>query len=68
MSEMKELLAGIVVSSEDLRQLAARGAQAVKDYLVSRDLPSARLFLCAAKAVPPGPKWTPHAELNLAMP
>ena len=64
----KLLLSGIAVSAEDLRQLAVRRGQAVKDYLVSRDLPPARLFLGAAKAVPPDAKWTPHAELNLAMP
>ena len=64
----KLLLAGIAVSTEDLRQLAVQRAQAVKDYLVSRDLPPARLFLGAARSVPPGAKWTPHAELNLAMP
>ena len=64
----KLLLSSIAVSGEDLRQLAVRRGQAVKDYLVSRDLPPARLFLGAAKAVPPDAKWTPHAELNLAMP
>ncbi|WP_332258586.1 DUF748 domain-containing protein [Polaromonas glacialis] len=64
----KLLLSGIAVSAEDLRQLAVKRGQAVKDYLVSRDLPPARLFLGAAKAVPPDAKWTPHAELNLAMP
>ena len=64
----KLLLSSIPVSSEDLRQLAARRAQAVKDYLVSRDFPPARLFLGAARAMPPDAKWTPHAELNLAMP
>ena len=64
----KLLLANTAVSAEDLRQLANQRAQAVKDYLVSRDLPPARLFLGAAKAVPPDAKWTPHAELNLAMP
>ena len=64
----KLLLSGIGVGSDDLRQLASRRAQEVKDYLVSRDLPPARLSLAAAKTVPPGSKWTPHAELNLAMP
>ncbi|MEO8015393.1 MAG: DUF748 domain-containing protein, partial [Polaromonas sp.] len=64
----KLLLSGIPVSGEDLRQLAFKRGQAVKDYLVSRDLPPARLFLGAARSVPPDAKWTPHAELNLAMP
>ncbi|WP_426148407.1 DUF748 domain-containing protein [Polaromonas sp. DSR2-3-2] len=64
----KLLLSSISVSAEDLRQLAVKRGQAVKDYLVSRDLPPARLFLGAARTVPPDAKWTPHAELNLAMP
>ena len=64
----KLLLSGMAVSGEDLRQLAVKRGQAVKDYLVSRDVPPARLFLGAARSVPPDPKWTPHAELNLAMP
>jgi uncharacterized protein involved in outer membrane biogenesis len=38
------------------------------DYLAGRDLAPARLFLGAAKTVPPDAKWTPRAELNLAMP
>ena len=64
----KLLLSGMAVSGEDLRQLAVKRGQAVKDYLVSRDVPPARLFLGAALSVPPDAKWTPHAELNLAMP
>lgn len=67
--EMEKLLLSVIpVSGEDLRQLAARRGQAVKDYLVSRDLAPSRLFLGAARTVPPDAKWTPHAELNLAMP
>ena len=34
----KLLLSSLAVSAEDLRQLAARRGQAVKDCLVSRDL------------------------------
>jgi len=64
----KLLLSSMTVSAEDLRQLAFRRAQAIKDYLVSRDLSPARLFLGAPRAVPPDAKWTPHAELNLALP
>ena len=51
-----------------MRQLAVKRGLAVKDYLVSRDLPPERLFLGAVKAAPLDAKWTPHAELNLAMP
>ncbi len=64
----KLLLSGIAVSGEALHALAVRRGVAVKDYLISRDLPPARLFLGAVKAVPPQAKWTPRAELNLAMP
>ncbi|CAN5275479.1 DUF748 domain-containing protein [soil metagenome] len=64
----KLLLAGIPASPEALHELAQRRGAAVKDYLVSRGLPPARLFLGAATAAPPDAKWTPHAELNLAMP
>ena len=64
----KLLLAGIPAGGEELRQLTVGRALAVKDYLVSRDLPHDRLFLGAVKAAPPDGKWSPHAELNLAMP
>ncbi|MDB5885817.1 MAG: hypothetical protein JWR74_1988, partial [Polaromonas sp.] len=62
------LLAGIAVTPQALQELAARRGLTVRDYLVSRDLPASRLFLGAAKLVPAGEKWVPHAELNLAMP
>jgi hypothetical protein len=39
---------------------------AVRDYLASLKLPLERLFLGAAKAVPPEAKWHPRAELSLA--
>ncbi len=64
----KLLLASIKVSDDALRELAVQRGVAVRDYLVSRDLPSGRLFLGAVKAVPNEAKWTPRAELNLAMP
>ncbi|MFZ2386403.1 MAG: DUF748 domain-containing protein [Polaromonas sp.] len=64
----KLLLASINVSDDAMRELAVHRGMAVKDYLASRDLPPDRLFLGAAKAVPPESKWTPRAELNLAMP
>jgi hypothetical protein len=64
----KLLLADIKVNDDAMRELAVQRGVAVKDYLASRDLPPERLFLGAAKAVPPEAKWTPRAELNLAMP
>ena len=64
----KLLLADIAVSEEAMRELAVQRGVAVKDYLISVNLPPERLFLGAAKAVPPEAKWTPRAELNLAMP
>ncbi len=64
----KLLLADITVSEDAMRELAVRRGVAVKDYLASRDLAPARLFLGASKTLPPDPPWTPRAELNLAMP
>ena len=61
-------LADIKVGDEAMRELALQRAVGVKDYLAAKDLPLERLFLGAAKTVPPEAKWTPHAELNLAMP
>ncbi len=67
--EMEKLLmASITVNDDAMRELAVQRGVAVKDYLAGRELPPARLFLGAAKAVPPEAKWTPRAELNLAMP
>lgn len=62
------LLADIAVTEDAMRELALRRSVAVKDYLASRNLAPARLFLGAAKTAPPDAKWTPRAELNLAMP
>ena len=68
-AEMENLLlADIKVSDDAIRELAVRRGVAVKDYLASTGLPTDRLFLGAAKAVPPEAKWRPRAELNLAMP
>jgi hypothetical protein len=64
----KLLLADLKVSDDAMHALAVQRGMAVKDYLASRDLPPDRLFLGAVKAVPPEAKWTPRAELNLAMP
>ncbi|CAN5434391.1 hypothetical protein BH11PSE7_BH11PSE7_21620 [soil metagenome] len=66
-SEMEALLlANVMVTEEMMRDLAVQRGVAVRDYLASRQLPPERLFLGAAKAVPPEAKWTPRAELNLA--
>ncbi|MGC1172919.1 DUF748 domain-containing protein [Polaromonas sp.] len=67
--EMEKLLmAGIVADDNTLRELALQRAVAVKDYLAASGLPSARLLLGAPKNAPADAKWTPRAELNLAMP
>ena len=62
------LLANIQVDEQAVRVLAVQRGVAVRDYLATRDLPSQRLFLGAAKAVAPEAKWSPRAELNLASP
>ncbi len=67
--EMEKLLmAGIPANEDAMRELALQRGVAVKDYLASRGLPMERLFLGATRAAPADPKWTPSAELNLAMP
>lgn len=68
-SEMEKLpLAGIPAGGEALRQLPVKRKLAVKDDMVSHNLPPDPLFLGAVKAAPPDGKWPPHAELNLAKP
>ncbi len=62
------LLASISVNEQTARELALQRGVVVRDYLASRELPSQRLFLGAAKAVVPEAKWSPRAELNLATP
>lgn len=62
------LLAEFKVSDDAIRELAVQRGAAVKDYRAAQNLPPDRLSLGAAKAVPPEAKWTPRAELNLAMP
>lgn len=64
----KLLLAGIKADDNAMHELAVQRGVAVRDYLASRDLPTERLFLGAVKTGPPEAKWTPRAELNLAMP
>ena len=68
-AEMEALLTGSITVTEDgMRELALARGVAVKDYLASRELPVQRLFLGAAKAGATQDKWTPRAELELAMP
>jgi len=62
------LLASLPATEQHMRELALARAVAVRDYLVSRELPADRLFLGAAKAEAVDAKWVPHAELMLAMP
>lgn len=64
----KLLLADVKVNVDAMHELAVQRGMAVKDYLAARGLSPERLFLGAAKAVPPEAKWTPRAELNLATP
>jgi hypothetical protein len=64
----KLLLADIPVSEDTMRALAQQRGVAVKDYLAAKRLPPEQLALGAAKVLPPDAKWTPRAELNLAMP
>ena len=64
----KLLLADIPVSEDVMRALALQRGVAVKDYLTAKRLPPEQLVLDASKVLPPDAKWTPRAELNLAMP
>jgi hypothetical protein len=60
------LLANLGVSEAAMQELAVQRGVTVRDYLASLKLPLDRLFLGAAKAVPPEAKWRPRAELSLA--
>ena len=48
------------------RNVRGRFGQWSRDYLASRQLPADRLFLGAARVVPPEASWRPRAELTLA--
>ncbi|WP_341916087.1 DUF748 domain-containing protein [Polaromonas sp. YR568] len=68
-AEMEKLLmAGMVVDDNAMRELAVQRAVAVRDYLAAGGVSPGRLFLGAPKNAPADAKWTPRAELNLAMP
>jgi len=60
------LLANLSATESAMQALAVKRGVVVRDYLASLKLPLERLFLGAAKAVPPEAKWQPRAELNLA--
>ena len=59
------LLANLPASEAAMHELALQRGVRVRDYLAGQKLPSERLFLGAAKAIPPEAKWSPRAELNL---
>ena len=61
------LLANLSASDSAMQELAVKRGVAVRDYLAGLKLPLERLFLGAAKAVPPQAKWRPRAELNLTL-
>jgi uncharacterized protein involved in outer membrane biogenesis len=60
------LLANLPATDAAMQDLATQRGVVVRDYLASLKLPLERLFLGAAKAVPPEAKWRPRAELSLA--
>ena len=67
--EMENLLLSHQSASEEqLRALAVQRGVAVRDYLVTRAVSAERLFLGAARVVPPEAKWRPRAELSLSTP
>lgn len=67
-SQMRGLLLGsYAVDDEMLRQLANARATAVRDALLARGAPNARVFLAAPKLCDQGcdETWRPHVELSL---
>lgn len=62
------LLASLPVTEQAMQELATARGVAVRDFLSSKGLPSDRLFLGAAKAIPAAEKdkWQPKAQLSLA--
>lgn len=71
MAEMEALLlASIPVDEDIVRALAVRRGVVVRDYLATRNIPTDRLFLGAAKTpdAKSGAAWQPRADLSLAMP
>jgi uncharacterized protein involved in outer membrane biogenesis len=63
------LAASYPVGEEALRQLALERGVSVRDALIAKGVPNARLFLASPKlhqATEAGKGWTPHAALSLA--
>lgn len=70
-AEMQDMLAAShVLSEETLRQLALERAVVVRDALIAKGVPNARIFLASPRLhqVQDGKTWTPHVELALATP
>ena len=67
-AEMETLmLANIKVNADAVRELALERSVVVKEYLLARQIPQERLFLGAAKIVPPDAAWSPRAEISLSV-
>ncbi|MBK7052476.1 MAG: DUF748 domain-containing protein [Rhodoferax sp.] len=67
--EMEALLmAQMAVTSDAMKELALQRSVTVRDYLATQKLPTERMFLGAAKVLVSDAKWSPRAELNLAIP
>ncbi len=67
-AQMRGLLLGsYAIDDEALRQLAVTRATAVRDALLARGAPNARVFVAAAKLCDQGcdETWRPHVELSL---
>lgn len=62
------LLASLPATEQAMQELALARGVAVRDHLAAQGLPTDRLFLGAAKAVGKEDKWSPRAELSLAVP
>jgi len=60
------LLASIAVNEDTVRELARRRGVVVREYLTTRQLPSSRMFLGAAKLLPQDAVQKPQAELSLS--
>lgn len=67
-AQMRGLLLGsYAIDDETLRQLAVARATAVRDALLARGAPNARVFVAAPKLCDQGcdETWRPHVELSL---
>jgi uncharacterized protein involved in outer membrane biogenesis len=68
-AEMEDLLmAHIAVPQEMVRDLALARSMAVKDYLLSQQVPAQRVFLGATKMVAAEQDWTPSVEMGVSLP